>query len=126
MYWPWSSPLPLIALQGPHLTLRLPQMRDYAEWYALRRASRDFLKPFEPRWTEADLARRVFAMRVRRARQEAEEGTDFTFFLFTRGQGAPVRRHRQRAQPREEPAPIDVLAHRPEGSGRPGPRSAGR
>lgn len=90
MYWPWSSPLPLIALQGPRLTLRLPQMRDYGEWYALRRASRDFLKPFEPRWTEADLARRVFAMRVRRARQEAEEGTDFTFFLFTRGKGAHV------------------------------------
>jgi len=76
--------MPLIALQGPRLLLRLPQMRDYAQWYALRRASRDFLKPFEPRWTEADLARRVFAMRVRRARQEAEEGTDFTFFLFAR------------------------------------------
>ena len=33
-------------------------------------------------WTEADLGRRVFASRVRRARQEAEQGTDYTFFIF--------------------------------------------
>ena len=65
--------------------LRLPQMGDYGDWYALRRGSQDFLRPFEPRWTELDLARRVFSMRVRRARQEAEEGTDFTFFIFLPG-----------------------------------------
>ncbi|RYG79440.1 MAG: N-acetyltransferase [Alphaproteobacteria bacterium] len=82
MLWPWSSPTPLIALRGTRVALRLPQMRDYAEWYALRRASQDFLRPFAPRWTELDLQRRVFAMRVRRARQEAEEGTDYTFFMF--------------------------------------------
>jgi Acetyltransferases, including N-acetylases of ribosomal proteins len=82
MLWPWTSPAPLIALRGSRVLLRLPQMRDYPAWYALRRASHDFLKPFEPRWTEADLSRRVFAMRVKRARQEAEQGTDYTFFLF--------------------------------------------
>lgn len=82
MLWPWSSPAPLVVLQGSRLTLRLPQMADYREWYALRSASRDFLKPFEPRWTEADLSRRLFALRVRRARQEAEEGTDYSFFIF--------------------------------------------
>lgn len=82
MFWPWSSPAPLIALRGPRVLLRLPQMRDYDDWYALRKASQDFLRPFEPRWTELDLARRVYATRVRRARQEAEEGSDYTFFLF--------------------------------------------
>lgn len=87
MLWPWSSPAPLITLQGRRLSLRLPQMHDYAEWYALRRASQDFLRPFEPRWTELDLQRRVFAMRVRRAREEAEEGTDYTFFLFKQDGG---------------------------------------
>jgi len=85
MLWPWSSLAPLIALQGSGLLLRLPQMADYADWYALRSASREFLRPFEPRWTEADLSRRVFALRVRRARQEAEEGTDYSFFLFEGG-----------------------------------------
>lgn len=82
MLWPWSSPAPLIALQGPRILLRLPQMGDYEPWYALRRASRDFLRPFEPRWTEADLQQRVFATRVKRAREEAEEGTDYSFFIF--------------------------------------------
>src|SRR5690606_1790614 len=49
---------------------------------ALRRASRDFLRPFEPRWTEADLGRRVFATRVKSAREEAEAGSDYSFFIF--------------------------------------------
>src|SRR5690606_4881207 len=82
MSWPWSSPLPLIALKGARVVLRLPQMADYEPWYALRRSSRDFLKPFEPRWTEADLGRRVFVTRVKRARQEAEGGSDYSFFIF--------------------------------------------
>jgi len=82
MLWPWSSPEQLIHLRGRRVSLRLPQMRDYSAWYQLRRQSQEFLKPFEPRWTEADLGRRVYAMRVRRARQEAEQGTDYTFFVF--------------------------------------------
>ncbi|KKC41248.1 GCN5 family acetyltransferase [Devosia epidermidihirudinis] len=86
MLWPWSSPASLISLRGHRLLLRLPQMGDYDAWYALRRGSRDFLRPFEPRWTEADLARQVFINRVKRARQEVEEGTDYSFFIFS-GEG---------------------------------------
>ena len=82
MAWPWSSTTPLIALQGRGLVLRLPQLNDYEAWQKLRHDSRDFLRPFEPRWTEADLSRRVYAMRVRRAREEAEAGTDYSFFVF--------------------------------------------
>ncbi|UXN73707.1 GNAT family N-acetyltransferase [Devosia sp. A8/3-2] len=83
MLWPRSSPVPLIALRGRRVLLRLPQMGDYEARHELRRGSRDFLRPFEPRWTEADLSRRVFAARVRRAREEAEEGSDYSFFIFT-------------------------------------------
>ncbi|KKB76568.1 GCN5 family acetyltransferase [Devosia soli] len=82
MFWPWSTPQQLIHLRGQSVFLRLPQMRDYQAWYQLRRSSQEFLKPFEPRWTEADLSRRVFAMRVKRARLEAEQGSDYTFFVF--------------------------------------------
>jgi ribosomal-protein-alanine N-acetyltransferase len=82
MLWPWSSPAPLVELRGKRMTMRLPHMRDYEVWAALRRASREFLKPFEPRWTDADLSRRLFALRVKRARIEAEQGTDYTFLLF--------------------------------------------
>ena len=88
MLWPWSSPAQLITLHGPRLLLRLPQNGDYQAWYGLRKTSRDFLKPFEPRWTEADLARTVFTTRVRRARQEAEEGSDYSFLIFNTATGS--------------------------------------
>lgn len=87
MIWPWSSPASLISLKGPRLLLRLPQHGDYQAWYGLRKTSRDFLKPFEPRWTEADLARSVFTARVKRARQEAEDGSDYSFLIFTTAGG---------------------------------------
>ena len=68
-------------LKGPRVTLR---SADYAAWRDLRRQSRDFLKPYEPRWSEADLSRRVFASRLKRGRQESRAGTDYTFFIFLR------------------------------------------
>lgn len=81
--WPWSAPVSPITLRGQRVMLRLPHGADYENWYQLRRVSRDFLKPFEPRWTEADLGRRLFATRVKRAQEEAEAGTDYSFFIFT-------------------------------------------
>lgn len=71
-------------LLGPRVTLRAPRLADYAAWRTLRRDSRDFLKPFEPRWSEADLSRRVYSSRIRRGREEARAGTDYTFFIFLR------------------------------------------
>jgi ribosomal-protein-alanine N-acetyltransferase len=82
MVWPWSSPASLLSIRNRNLLLRLPTMGDYDQWFNLRRSSKDFLRPFEPRWTEADLGRSVFAMRVKRAKQEAEEGTDYSFLIF--------------------------------------------
>lgn len=77
-------------LLGPHVTLRAPRAADYPAWRDLRRDSREFLKPFEPRWSEADLAQRVFTTRLRRGREEAKSGTDFTFFLFIHENGREV------------------------------------
>jgi ribosomal-protein-alanine N-acetyltransferase len=78
----WFAPDPTPVLEGPHVVLRAPRARDYDDWYALRRKSRDFLRPFEPRWTEADLNRRAYRLRLNRGRQEALAGTDYAFFLF--------------------------------------------
>ena len=69
-------------LLAARVTLRAPRSSDYPAWRTLRRESREFLKPFEPRWSEADLSQRVFAARLRRGREEARTGTDFTFFIF--------------------------------------------
>jgi ribosomal-protein-alanine N-acetyltransferase len=75
-------------LMGRRVTLRAPRPGDYTAWRALRRESRDFLRPFEPRWTEADLSQRVYAERLRRGREEARAGTDYAFFIFLRAEGA--------------------------------------
>lgn len=74
-------------LHGERLYLRAPQSSDFAAWRALRQDSRAFLKPFEPRWTEADLGRQVFNARLKRGREEAAKGTDFTFFIFLTAHG---------------------------------------
>lgn len=78
----WFAPDPTPVLEGPHVVLRPPRSRDYEAWRALRRASRDFLKPYEPRWTEADLNRQAYGARLWRGRQEARRGTDYSFLLF--------------------------------------------
>lgn len=83
MSWIWPSRDPTPVLAGRRVTLRSPQPRDFAAWQHLRRESRAFLKPFEPRWGEADLAHQVYRARLRRGREEAAQGTDFTFFVFT-------------------------------------------
>lgn len=77
-------------LVGPRVTLRGPRPGDYAAWRNLRRESRDFLRPYEPRWSEADLGHRVFASRLKRGRDEARAGTDYAFFIFTREGGREV------------------------------------
>jgi ribosomal-protein-alanine N-acetyltransferase len=74
-------------LRGPTVMLRAPRPSDYLPWRTLRKESRDFLKPFEPRWTEADLTHRVYSARLKRGRDEAKAGTDYTFFVFIRERG---------------------------------------
>ena len=77
MVWPLLPRDATPVLRGPRVLLRGPRARDFAAWRNLRRDSRDFLKPFEPRWSEADLTHRVFtvcAAGVRR-RQTAPTST---------------------------------------------------
>jgi ribosomal-protein-alanine N-acetyltransferase len=73
-------------LIGERVYLRAPRAGDYTAWRDLRRASREFLKPFEPRWTESDLSQRVYGSRLKRGRDEARAGTDYSFFIFTRSE----------------------------------------
>jgi [ribosomal protein S5]-alanine N-acetyltransferase len=82
MVWPFSRPDPTPIIRGQRLILRAAKPSDYAAWYALRKRSQAFLKPFEPRWTEADLAQGFFNQRIRRSREEALAGSDFSFLIF--------------------------------------------
>lgn len=78
--WLARDATPVISLPG--LILRGPRPGDYQEWRDVRLKSRSFLKPYEPRWSEADLARSVYRNRLDRGRRASVEGTEFTFFIF--------------------------------------------
>lgn len=78
--WFARDETPVLRRHG--LVLRAPTPGDYEDWRTVRLRSRDFLKPFEPRWTEADLSPRIYRNRLRRGRKEAASGNEFTFFIF--------------------------------------------
>jgi [ribosomal protein S5]-alanine N-acetyltransferase len=72
----------LPALKGARVTLRLPEPNDYREWAALRQASRAFLEPWEPRWSPDELERSAWRQRIRRYREDFEQGLAVAFFIF--------------------------------------------
>ena len=86
----WFARDPTPVLTSVRIVLRAPRSRDFEAWRALRRRSRDFLRPFEPRWTEADLNRQAFGTRLVRGRGEAVHGTDFSFLIFEKTQTGDV------------------------------------
>jgi len=69
-------------LEGDGLRLRLPRKSDYVPWQSVRAASRQFLAPFEPSWSDLDLTKHAFEERVRHSRREARRGSEFSFLLF--------------------------------------------
>lgn len=67
--------------------LRAPAIGDYAEWAALRGASRAFLTPWEPTWPPDDLTRGAFRRRLRRYARETRDDMSRPFFVFRAGDG---------------------------------------
>jgi [ribosomal protein S5]-alanine N-acetyltransferase len=75
-----SEQLP--AIVGDRVVLRVPQMSDYAEWAALREASRDFLTPWEPTWPPDDLTRASYRRRIRRYAEDQRSDLAYPLFVF--------------------------------------------
>jgi len=73
-----------LRLPTERLVLRLPEHRDYRAWVAVREASRDFLTPWEPTWSDDHLTRRNFSSRVSWAHKVAAQGTGLPLFLIRR------------------------------------------
>jgi ribosomal-protein-alanine N-acetyltransferase len=76
----FSEPLPTV--EGDGVYLRAPQTGDYADWAALREASRAFLIPWEPTWPADDLSRGAFRRRLRRYAEDLRTDSAYAFFLF--------------------------------------------
>ncbi len=77
-------------IEGEGVYLREPQMSDHKEWAALRACSRDFLEPWEPRWTRDELARDTFRRRIRFYYRDARQDLGYAFFLFRTSDSALI------------------------------------
>ncbi len=72
------------------MTLRVPQSGDFAEWAALREASRDFLAPWEPTWPSDDLTRGAFRRRLKRYAEDLRNDLAYAFLIFRSDDNALV------------------------------------
>lgn len=77
----------LPALKGNRVNLRLPELGDYRAWASLRQESRAFLEPWEPRWSPDELERSAWRLRIRRYREDFEQGIAVAFFIFENRSG---------------------------------------
>ena len=68
---------------GDGVMLRTPQMSDYAAWAELRTKSRDFLTPWEPRWSSSELTRASFRRRIRHYQRDVREDIAYPFFVYS-------------------------------------------
>ncbi|WP_299981772.1 GNAT family N-acetyltransferase [uncultured Ruegeria sp.] len=73
-----------LKLETERLTLRPPVHSDFNDWTALRRASKDYLVPWEPVWAKDHLSRKSFTNRVYWAQRSVTSGTAIPLFLFRR------------------------------------------
>ncbi|MEP9356783.1 GNAT family protein [Xanthobacter sp. KR7-65] len=77
-------PEPLPAIEGDGIYLRVPQVRDFAQWQTVREMSRDFLTPWEPLWPADDLTRGAFRRRLRRYARDMVADEAYPLFIFRR------------------------------------------
>ncbi len=77
-----------VTIETERMTLRPPRHGDYRAWVALRSASRDFLQPWEPAWSDDHLSRKAFTNRVYWAGRSISQGTALPLFLIRRADQA--------------------------------------
>ena len=79
--WPFNSPKSPV-LKGEKIVLRLAKSSDFAEWSQLRRANREFLTQWEPRWPPSELTRANFQARLKIQQQQFKDGLGYHFLIF--------------------------------------------
>ncbi|MES2034942.1 MAG: GNAT family protein [Pseudomonadota bacterium] len=84
----WIAPEPSLVVQGQGVTLRAPRRKDYAEWAAVRQASRAFLQPWEPTWSPDELTLNAFQRRLAAWKHGREHDQMYAFFVFRETDGA--------------------------------------
>ena len=78
----WIASETGLTLEGEGVLLRPPRRGDYAQWAALRRASRAFLQPWEPSWAPDELTPAAFGRRLQAWRRGRDLDQMYAFFVF--------------------------------------------
>lgn len=69
-------------VDGEGVYLRAPEARDFQDWAELREASRAFLTPWEPTWSNDELSRASYKYRLRRYIEDARDDKAYALFVF--------------------------------------------
>lgn len=69
-------------IEGKDLYLRPPSMDDFAQWCALRQASADFLRPWEPTWQGDEFAAASFRLRIKHYRDLRSSDLGYPYFIY--------------------------------------------
>lgn len=73
-----------VRIETERMSLRPPQHSDFRAWSALRKASIEFLTPWEPTWSADHLTRKAYTNRVYWAQRSIVGGTAVPLFLIRR------------------------------------------
>jgi ribosomal-protein-alanine N-acetyltransferase len=80
-----QDPVPI--LRHARVMLRPPSLNDFEEWAELRRASKSFLMPWEPQWSEAEYSKFNFRARIKNYQQQMRCDAGYPFFIFHHQEG---------------------------------------
>jgi ribosomal-protein-alanine N-acetyltransferase len=73
---------PPVRVAGKEIYMRPPARQDWAPWKHIRLISREFLKPWEPTWSNDLLTQSAYYRRLARSGLDWREGAAFPFFIF--------------------------------------------
>lgn len=76
-----------IRARGGAIELRHPKWAEFEDWAALRRANQEFLKPWEPEWTEAHMSRNSYKAKLSRFKRMIATDTAYPFHIFRAADG---------------------------------------
>src|SRR5271157_5979696 len=79
---------PAFRLVGERILLRPPERGDYEAWAELRASSRQFLKPWEPTWSQDALSRGSYRRRLARYAADWRADLGYSLVMFRRQDGA--------------------------------------
>jgi [ribosomal protein S5]-alanine N-acetyltransferase len=74
-------------LHHARVMLRPPSLNDFEEWARLRQASKSFLMPWEPLWSDHEYSKFNFRVRIKHYQQQIKSDTSYPFFIFHQEQG---------------------------------------